>query len=177
MPDVWIRLAGPGEHAAVGALREAAYSHDYELSDRYRATVRDGAARAAAEHGSGQQVWVAQERTTGELLGTVTVPAPGGHISALGQAGELDFRLLAVAPAARRRGIGRLLVEHVIALAAQRGDRRVVLNSGPQMTGAHQLYYAMGFTRLPARETRIPEGQNQPLLAFGYEVPQEVPAR
>jgi ribosomal protein S18 acetylase RimI-like enzyme len=107
---------------------------------------------------------------TGQLLGTVTVPRPGGRISELGQDGELDFRLLAVAPAARRRGIGRLLVEHVIALAAERGATRVVMNSGPQMTGAHQLYYAMGFARLTERETRTVEGHARPLLAFGYEV-------
>ena len=100
----------------------------------------------------------------------MSVPRPGGRISELGQDGELDFRLLAVAPAARRRGIGRMLVEHVIALAAERGASRVVMNSGPQMTGAHQLYYAMGFTRLTGRETRTVEGHTRPLLAFGYEV-------
>lgn len=44
------------------------------------------------------------------------------------------------------------------------------MNSGPQMTGAHQLYHSMGFTRLTERETRIVDGYDQPLLAFGYEV-------
>jgi ribosomal protein S18 acetylase RimI-like enzyme len=120
----------------------------------------------AAEH----EVWVAVDRQTGELLGSVVTPRPGGHVSELGRPGELDFRLLAVAPSARRRGIGRLLVEHVIALAAERGATRVVMNSGPQMIGAHQLYYAMGFTRLTERETRIVDGHTMPLLAFGYEV-------
>jgi hypothetical protein len=97
---------------------------------------------------------VAVDRHTGQLLGTVVTPRPGGHVSELGRPGELDFRLLAVAPSARRRGIGRLLVEHSIALAAERGATRVVMNSGPDMTGAHQLYYSMGFTRLTERETR-----------------------
>jgi len=165
MSDVLIRLAVPDEFEAVGELREAAYSHDYEISDNYRATLRDLAPGRAE-----QEVWVAVDRHIGQLLGTVTVPRPGGHISPLGQDGELDFRLLAVAPAARRRGIGRLLVEHVIALAAERGATRVVMNSGPQMTGAHQLYYAVGFTRLTERETRTVEGHSRPLLAFGYEV-------
>jgi GNAT superfamily N-acetyltransferase len=165
MSDVLIRLAAPDEFGAIGELREAAYSYDYEISARYRATLRDVAARGAE-----QEVWVALDRHTGQLLGTVTVPTPGGHISALGQAGELDFRLLAVVPAARRRGTGRVLVEHVIALAAERGATRVVMNSGPQMTGAHQLYYAMGFTRLTERETRTVDGHTRPLLAFGYEV-------
>jgi ribosomal protein S18 acetylase RimI-like enzyme len=75
-----------------------------------------------------------------------------------------------VAPSARRRGVGRLLVEHILTLAAERGAARVVMNSGPDMIGAHQLYYSMGFTRLTERETRTVEGYTQPLLAFGYEV-------
>jgi GNAT superfamily N-acetyltransferase len=163
--DVLIRLAAPDEYEAIGELSETAYSHDYGITDRYRQRLRDVAARAA-EHA----VWVAVDRHTGQLLGTVTAPAPGGHISVLAQEGELDFRLLAVAPAARRRGIGRLLVEHIIALAAERGAVRVVMNSGPDMIGAHQLYYSMGFTRLTERETRTVEGYSEPLLAFGYDV-------
>lgn len=75
-----------------------------------------------------------------------------------------------MAPVARRRGIGRLLVERVIALAAERGDKKVVMNSGPRMYGAHQLYYSMGFTRLAERETRTVPGHNRPLFAFGYDV-------
>jgi GNAT superfamily N-acetyltransferase len=165
MTDIAVRLAGLDDYAAVGALREAAYSHDYEISDHYRQSLRD-----AAPRGTGQEVWVAVERHTGRLLGTVVTPRPGGHISELGQDAELDFRLLAVDPAARRRGIGRLLVEHVIALAAERGDERVVMNSGAQMTGAHQLYYSMGFSRLAERETRTVPGHTRPLLAFGYDL-------
>lgn len=132
MSDVVIRLAAPGEYEAIGELSETAYSHDYGITDRYRQRLRDVAARAA-EH----EVWVAVDRHTGQLLGTVTAAGPGGHISVLVQDGEQDFRLLAVAPAARRRGIGRLLVEHIITLAAERGATRVVMNSGPDMTGAH----------------------------------------
>jgi ribosomal protein S18 acetylase RimI-like enzyme len=165
MSDVLIRSAAPGEYEAIGELSVAAYSHDYDISDAYRQSLRAVAARAA-EH----EVWVAVDRQTGELLGSVVTPRPGGHVSELGRPGELDFRLLAVAPSARRRGIGRLLVEHVIALAAERGATRVVMNSGPHMTGAHQLYYSMGFTRLTERETRIVDGYTRPLLAFGYEV-------
>jgi len=165
MSDVLIRLAAQGEYEAISELGETAYSHDYDITDGYRQRVRDVAARAA-EH----EVWVAADRHTGQLLGTVTGPGPGGRISELAQDGELDFRLLAVAPSARRRGIGRLLVEHMIALAAERGATRVVMNSGPDMTGAHRLYYAMGFTRLTDRETRIVDGHTRPLLAFGYEV-------
>jgi ribosomal protein S18 acetylase RimI-like enzyme len=164
MPDVLIRLAEPGEYEAIAELSDTAHSYDYDISDHYRENLRDVAARAA-EH----EVWVAVDRHSGELLGTVVTPRPGGHLSELARDGELDFRLLAVAPSARRRGIGRLLVEHVIALAAERGASRVVMNSGPDMTGAHRLYHSMGFRRLTERETRTVPGHTQPLLAFGYD--------
>jgi ribosomal protein S18 acetylase RimI-like enzyme len=61
-----------------------------------------------------------------------------------------------------------LLTEHVIALARQRDLDRVVMNSGPQMTGAHALYQRLGFVRLTDRETRVVHGGT--LLAFGYDL-------
>lgn len=157
-----VRLVAPHEHERVARLTLDAYGHDYELPDDYRASLADVATRAR-EH----EVWVAEDLATGELLGTVATPRPGAHISELGRDGELDFRLLAVDPAARRRGIGALLTEHVIALARQRQLDRVVMNSGPQMTGAHALYLRLGFVRLTERETRVVHGGT--LLAFGYE--------
>jgi hypothetical protein len=45
LSDVLIRPAAPGEYEAIGELSEAAYSHDYDISDRYRESLRDVAAR------------------------------------------------------------------------------------------------------------------------------------
>lgn len=52
-PGILIRLADQAEYEAVGELSDAAYSHDYVISDWYRASLREVAARAA-EH----EVWV-----------------------------------------------------------------------------------------------------------------------
>ncbi|MFC4613150.1 GNAT family N-acetyltransferase [Cellulomonas algicola] len=159
-----VRLVEPHEHDEVARLSVAAYAHDYELSDTYRASLADVASRAA-EH----EVWVAQDVATGALLGTVATPRAGRHISPLGEDGELDFRLLAVDPAARGRGIGTLLTRFVVDLARARGLARAVMNSGPRMTGAHRLYEGLGFVRVPERETRVVDGGT--LLAFALEVP------
>lgn len=160
---VLVRRVAPHEHDEVARLSVAAYAHDDDLSDTYRASLADVAARAA-EH----EVWVAQDRATGALLGTVATPRAGRHISPLGQEGELDFRLLAVSPDARGRGIGTQLTRFVVDLARARGLRRVVMNSGPRMTAAHRLYEGLGFVRLPERETRVVDGGT--LLAFGLDV-------
>lgn len=157
-----VRLVAPHEYDRVAQLSVEAYAHDYDIPDDYRASLADVAARAR-EH----EVWVAEDLATGELVGTVATPRAGEHISELGRDGELDFRLLAVDPAARRRGIGVLLTEHVVALARQRGLDRVVMNSGPQMLGAHALYHRLGFVRLTERETRVVAGGT--LLAFGLD--------
>jgi len=160
---VRVRLVAPHEYDEVSRLSVAAYAHDYELSDDYRASIADVASRAR-EH----EVWVAEDLTDGSILATVATPRPGGHLSPLGAEGEVDFRLLAVDPAARGRGIGELLTRHVIELARQRGADRVVMNSGPRMLAAHRLYHRLGFVRLHERETHVVEGGV--LLAFGYEL-------
>ena len=161
-----VRLARPDEYDEVAALSLRAYELDYEISDGYRASIRAVAERAA-EH----EVWVAADAETGALLGSVATPRPGRTISPLARAGELDFRLLAVDPSARGRGVGALLTRHVIELARLRRLDRVVMNSGPQMVGAHALYAKLGFARLHDREREIVDGgRTFRLLAFTIDV-------
>ncbi|MFC4222782.1 GNAT family N-acetyltransferase [Lysinibacter cavernae] len=145
--SVFIRIAQAHEYDALADLSEAAYEHDYDLPAGYRADIR-----ATAERGTEHQLWVAEDASTGQLLGTVTTPADGDNMSQLGQPGELDFRLLAVAPVARGRGLGEVLTTFVCDLAVARGNDRVVLNSGPEMVGAHRLYTKLGFERVIHRE-------------------------
>ncbi|SIO20455.1 GNAT family N-acetyltransferase [Agromyces cerinus] len=161
-----VRLARPHEHDEVAALSLRAYELEYEISEEYRASILAVGERAA-EH----EVWVAVDAATGTLLGSVATPRPGRTISPLAQPGELDFRLLAVDPSARGRGVGALLTRHVIELARRRGLDRVVMNSGPQMVGAHALYEKLGFTRLLDREREIVDGgRTFRLLAFTIDV-------
>ena len=158
---VLVRRVRPEEYAAVSRLRLAAYAHDYELGEEYAADVAD-----VARHDTEGEVWVAED-VDGRILATVTTAAPGTNLYSLGRPGELDWRLLAVAPEARGRGLGRLLTEFVVMLAVERGLARVVMNSGTDMVAAHSLYESMGFVRLAEREN--PPGV-EPTRTYGLDL-------
>jgi len=163
-----IRPVRPEEYEAAGRVTAAAYAASYDdLSESYLDSLRDVAGRI-----SDGDVWVAAD-SDGTILGTVWIAPVGRPLSPVAEPGETDFRQLAVAPAARGRGVGEALTRHVIALAIERGSHRVIMNSGPQMLGAHALYAKIGFRRLPEREKRIEvePGRWIDLLTFGLDLP------
>jgi GNAT superfamily N-acetyltransferase len=68
-----------------------------------------------------------------------------------------EIKRLYVAPAGRGRGVGRLLVERVLAAANQLGFARVVLDTLPSMEAARQLYASLGFVpTAPYRFNPVP---------------------
>ena len=165
--DLLVRLMRDGEAEAVGALARGAYAGDFTLSAGYLAEIE-----AVAERSREHCVWVATDARTGEILGTVTTPEDGRTMSPVASRGEMDFRFLGVAGSARGRGVGEALVRHALALAASRGIRRVVLNTGPQMRSAQRLYERLGFERLHERERMVdlPDGTSFLLMAYGRDV-------
>ncbi len=146
-----IRLIREDEIAAVSELTVEAYTSAYEINGRYRDELGRVADRVHT-----QQVWVAIDASSDELLGTVTTPLPGQSLSDFARPGDMDFRLLATAPAARGRGVGRALVEHCAALGSARGATRLVLHTGEDMDLAVGLYERMGFSRLVEIEQDFP---------------------
>ena len=164
--DVRVRLMRPDESSAVAALVEGAYAADFTLSEAYRADIA-----AVAQRARDHQVWLATDASSGTLLGTVSTPRAGAAISPLARDGELDFRFLGVAAEERRRGVGELLVEHVLRIARIRAAERVVLNTGPDMVAAQRLYDRLGFARLHEREFVFerPDGSSFLMLAYGRD--------
>jgi len=139
-----IRLAAETEYAEVGAITVAAYE-PFLLGpdDPYADRLRDAASRA--EHAD---LWVAVD-SEGRLLGSVTEAPTGSQYRELGADDEGEFRMLAVAPHARGRGVGEALARHVIERTRAGGHRGVVISSLPDMAAAHRLYVRLGFRRDP----------------------------
>ncbi|WP_328646460.1 GNAT family N-acetyltransferase [Amycolatopsis sp. NBC_00348] len=150
MGDVEIRPPRPEEYAAAGEVTVQAYDVDGHLTGDvgYDAVLRDVARRVELA-----EVLVAVGEA-GDVLGCVTIVRPGSAYAEISRPGELEFRMLAVAPSARGRGVGEALTRAVLDRARTLGLRRVVLSSLDGMRSAHRLYERLGFTRLPERDWR-----------------------
>ena len=114
---------------------------------RYRAEMADAAARAAQG-----VLLVAVE--DGRVVGTVTLYlAPG---SMQWRPDDAMFRLLAVDPAARGRGIGRALFQACLDRARAAGKRRMALHTTEWMPVARAMYERAGFRREPEGDEELP---------------------
>jgi ribosomal protein S18 acetylase RimI-like enzyme len=146
--EIVVRPAHPSELRRAGEISVAAYQADGWIPPGHSYTDRLGdAARRARE----AELLVAVD-SDGQVLGTVTVCLPGTPWSEISQPGELEFRMLAVDPPARGRGVGRALVAAVVRRAGELGASRVVLSSLAEMQAAHRIYRRLGFVRMPERD-------------------------
>lgn len=135
-------------------------------ADPYVARLRDAATRDREA-----ELWVATPDDGDEVLGCVTICPPGSTWRELAGPDEGEFRMLAVAPAARGRGVGQALVELVLEHFRAVGARAVVMSSPPDMTAAHRLYDRLGFVRTPGLDwSPVPD---VPLLAYRKELSME----
>lgn len=143
MPVV-VRPADRGELAAVGRLTLDAYAANgyLEEGDFYAAHLLDAAARS-----QGGELLVAELH--GDLVGTVTFCPEGSAFREVAGPGQAEFRMLAVAPSARRHGVAEALVAACLERSRALGYAAVVLSSLPVQVEAHRLYRRLGFRRTP----------------------------
>ncbi len=74
-------------------------------------------------------------------VGCVAFRAHGG--------GVVEMKRMYVRPESRGGGVGRALMEALLASARAAGARRAVLDSHHSMWGAHRIYRALGFRDVP----------------------------
>ena len=145
-----VRVAEPAEYAEAGRITADGYRADDLLRRTdglvdfdYQAQLTDASRRAREA-----EVLVAVD--DGQVLGTVTWCPPSSPWRELAtRPDQAEFRMLSVAAAGRRRGVGRALVNACLDRARAQGMHEVLISSLPQMTAAHALYGEFGFVRAP----------------------------
>lgn len=147
-----IRDAEEADAEAVTALWTEAYAdagpegrrEPYSLQEYF--AVATSATVAVAEEGD-------------ELVAVVALFPPGAPGRSVAGPGEAELARLAVAEGARRRGVGRELVERCAAQAREFGAEGIALWSRPYQTDAHRLYESLGYRRAPERDGEDRDGR------------------
>ncbi len=148
MPPVSLREARSDELDAIGEMMVAAYAEFMPANPppqwrAYEDEIRDVRRRLADA-----TLIVAED--TGRLAGAVTYyPEATKETNTAWPTSWAVFRLLAVHPAARGRGIGRLLTEECIRRARAAGGVAIGLHTTQLMNVARAMYERMGFVRVP----------------------------
>lgn len=137
----------PEEHEEAGRVTLEAYREfGVDGWGDYRDRLADIAGRADRT-----TVLVAVE--AGRILGSATLEledrVEGGRARDPLAPDEAHIRMLGVDPGARRRGVGRALVEACVERARAAGKRRITLHTTEEMRVAHRMYRSLGFQRGP----------------------------
>ncbi|GIG38029.1 GNAT family N-acetyltransferase [Cellulomonas pakistanensis] len=143
-----VRAALAEELDAVGALTAEAYRADglLEVDDEYEVELRDAARRAR------EAVLLVAVEGDGGVVGTITLAPYATSYAEVAEPGELELRMLAVAPGARGRGVAARLVTAALREAVARRARGVVLSTLAEMAAARRLYDRLGFVAVPERD-------------------------
>jgi ribosomal protein S18 acetylase RimI-like enzyme len=161
---VRIRRARPQDLAEVGAVTVAAYAEfSGDDSAEYVNLLRDAGRRDREA-----ELWVATPDDSEQIIGTVTLTPPGSAWREIARDDEGEFRMLAVAPAARGAGVGGALVDLVIDRFRREGSSAVVMSTLPRMRAAHRVYERRGFVRDPTRDWSPMPGVD--LLAYRLDL-------
>ena len=136
----------PADCNAIDQLVARAYAPSgFAADDPYFIEVLNATQRA-------QQALVLVARQNGVPVGTLTCALPDSSWQEIAGADEAELRILAVAPAQQRQGIGSALVRASIEHARRAGCTALVLSSAAWMHAGHRLYERLGFRHTPERD-------------------------
>jgi GNAT superfamily N-acetyltransferase len=168
--DYVIREATPNEFSAIGELMVKVYSQldgfpsKNELPDYYKMLSKIGS--------------LTKDPKTKLLVAVSSTMKIGGAVVYIGdmknyrsggtapnETNASGFRLLAVDPATRGKGIGRLLSQACIQIAKDEKQNQMIIHSTKAMQIAWKMYESMGFTR--SEDLDFTSGE---LQVFGFRL-------
>jgi ribosomal protein S18 acetylase RimI-like enzyme len=160
---VIIRPATEADLDTVSTLTVAAYAGDGLMQPDAPYLEHLGDAKSRFVDGG---LLVADQ--AGAVIGAVSFVLPGSPYAELCIDGEAEFRMLAVSPAARGRGLGEVLVQECIASAYRHDCDVLRLATQAGRLAARHVYDRLGFQRTPDRDWS-PE-PNVELIAYALNL-------
>jgi putative acetyltransferase len=139
-PAVSIRSFEPGDEASFKALNEEWIVKHFVLEEKDRAVLGDPVKYILKP--GGEIVFA----TVGKETVGCCALAPEGP-------GEYEVAKMAVTEAYQGRGIGRKILEGVIAVAREKGATRLYLETNSKLSATY-LYESIGFRHLPVERRR-----------------------
>lgn len=136
--------------AAAGEVVRRAYFSlpDYVRDEEYDVIIGDIAGRV-------DDTVVLAAVDGDRILGCLTfVPHHDGAHAEHGDKHAASFRYFGVDPSAQGCGVGKAMVEWVLAESRRLGKARVFIHTIPCMHAAMRLYEGMGFVRAPEHDER-----------------------
>jgi ribosomal protein S18 acetylase RimI-like enzyme len=133
---VTVREFEAGDEAAFRQLNEEWITHYFKLEPKDEVVFADPQGTVLS---NGGRIFFAVRGQ--QVLGCCALMAMSP--------GEFEVAKMAVTTAAQGLGIGRLVLEHVIAVAKAAGAKRLFLETNHALTPAIRLYESVGFRHIP----------------------------
>jgi GNAT superfamily N-acetyltransferase len=158
-----VREVRPEEYQEAGDVVARAYSEFWDPADpgwgEHIDLVRDVAGRV-------DRTVVLVAVDAGRVMGSASIELNDviGDDDREAIPGVAGLRMVGVDPAHRRRGVGRALIEEVIARCRRAGKQWLILRTTPPMTQAQRLYRSLGFER--ATDLDLPVDENLTLVGY-----------
>lgn len=142
--QVTIREFSPGDEEAFWRLNQEWIVRHFAMELKDEQTLRDP--QGAVLSKGGRIFFAVQD---GEPVGCCAL--------VFRKPGEFELAKMAVAESHRRAGIGRRVLEQVIAEALSMGVARLYLETNQTLVAAIRLYESMGFTHVPPERVEASE--------------------
>ena len=131
-----------GDVAHVVARQAVVYAEEFGWNGTYEGLAAEIAGKFLQDFDpSTEGCWIAER--SGRIIGSVFVVDAGNGVAQL--------RLLYVEREARGLGVGRMLVDQVVAFARDRGYRKIRLWTQSDLVAARRVYAAAGFTLVESK--------------------------
>lgn len=140
-PEIHIRPFQPGDEQAFRRLNEEWIIKHFGMEEGDRSTLGDPWGKIIKPGG---HIFIAI--ASGERIGCCALRAM--------DPGVFEVAKMAVSERYQGRGIGRKVLEHVVAQARALGARRLYLETNNKLANAIHLYESIGFRHLPTERIK-----------------------